>query len=239
MANQRRIDLELGQQEIPLWVTCEGIYLLTAACLRRLLAGLSWVFSQISTSVSEDWKSQMKQIEDYPSGYPRFSALIAAHNSFHLTRRFSTLRARLLLAKQDRLSLLEEQLETLDQNENTPLRLGSCRSDDNNERNTVLSEIDSALADYDALLERNSRIFSLERAKLRNILSLQHWIDGNACLARRETAYLGHYEDLVAVAPSGDRFVASLEAWVEAALVRFYRWFPKVSDIRRTFEMTI
>ena len=87
-------------------------------------------------------------VEDYPPGYPRFSALVAADDSFHLCRRFSNLRARLLLLKQDRLSMLEKQLEKIDQEETAILFLGSSRSDTNGKRISVLSEIENALADY-------------------------------------------------------------------------------------------
>jgi hypothetical protein len=87
-------------------------------------------------------------VEDYPSRYPRFSALIASHDSFHICRRFSNLRTRLLLLKQDRLSLLEKQLQKIDREEVSLLSLGSSRRDSNSERNSVLSQVDEALADY-------------------------------------------------------------------------------------------
>ena len=87
-------------------------------------------------------------VEDYNSGYPQFSALVAAHNSFHLCRRFSNLRARLLLLKRDRLCLLEKQLERIDREETAVLFLRSSRCDSDMERKSVLSDIDTALADY-------------------------------------------------------------------------------------------
>lgn len=87
-------------------------------------------------------------VEDYPSGYPRFSGLIGAHSAFSLFRRFSVSRARLLLVKQDRVCVLEKQLEELDQKEQRPLFLGTCRQDRNLERKIVLEELDRALADY-------------------------------------------------------------------------------------------
>jgi hypothetical protein len=87
-------------------------------------------------------------VEDYRPGYPRFSALVAADNSFNLCRRFSNLRTRLLLLKQDRLSILEKQLERIDREETAVLFLGSSRCDNNKERSSVLSDIDAALAEY-------------------------------------------------------------------------------------------
>ncbi|OTA93382.1 hypothetical protein M434DRAFT_395646 [Hypoxylon sp. CO27-5] len=99
--------------------------------------------------LSGSYTRRPKQIEDHPMGYPRFSALIASHDSFYICRRFSSLRARLLLRKQDNLSILEERLEKIDRSECNSLRLGSYRRDDNEERQSVLSEIDKALSDYD------------------------------------------------------------------------------------------
>ncbi|KAI2616350.1 hypothetical protein GGR54DRAFT_631828 [Hypoxylon sp. NC1633] len=91
---------------------------------------------------------RLLQIEDHPKGYPRFSALIASHDSFHICRRFSYLRARLLLLKQDKLSMLEEKLKKIDYDECNSLRLGSQRRDDNADRLSVMSEIDEAMHDY-------------------------------------------------------------------------------------------
>jgi hypothetical protein len=87
-------------------------------------------------------------VEDYRDGYPKFSALIGAEKTFHICRRFSNMRSRLLLLQQDKISLLEEQLEEIDQKEISPLFLGSSRSDMNLARRSVISDIRSALADY-------------------------------------------------------------------------------------------
>lgn len=88
------------------------------------------------------------QVEDLPSGYPRFAKLTSAHPSFFVFRQFLALRVRLTLEKQDRLSVLETRLHSLDSNETKVLFLGSLRSDRNNERRAVLAEIDVAVKDY-------------------------------------------------------------------------------------------
>lgn len=90
----------------------------------------------------------MKTVEDYRPGYPRFTALIATHDLYFISRRFSKLRARLLLLKQDRLVVLERQLEEADQAEGCPLFLARRRSDVNPTREALLAEIESRLADY-------------------------------------------------------------------------------------------
>ena len=86
--------------------------------------------------------------ESSPLGYPQFSALVGAHPAFSVSRRFSVLRARLLLLKQERVAVLERQLQELDLQEPRPLYLGSFQADANAARIQVLKELDEALADY-------------------------------------------------------------------------------------------
>jgi hypothetical protein len=87
-------------------------------------------------------------VEDYPEGYPQYSALIAAHPAFQAWRRFTRIRTRLLLTKQDRLAKLEKCLDDIDRNEISPLFLRCMRIDGNEERQKVLADIDEALNDY-------------------------------------------------------------------------------------------
>jgi hypothetical protein len=95
------------------------------------------------------------QVENYPQGYPRYSAFIAADGAFNIYRRFSVVRSRLLLLKQDKISQLEEQLQEIDENESAPLFLGYSRRDRNDERNRVLQELEVTLAEYGVLLGHN------------------------------------------------------------------------------------
>ena len=89
-------------------------------------------------------------VEDFPEGYPRYCALIEAHPGFHIYRRFTKLRARLILRKQDRLTVLEEQLEDIDRTEDVSLFLASNRLDGNDRRQSLLDEIEQILQEYGA-----------------------------------------------------------------------------------------
>ena len=91
---------------------------------------------------------QLYIVEDQPQGYPQFAAVIGSHPSFHVCRRFATIRARLLLLKQDRIVTLEAQLRQVDRREPRPLFLGSARRDGNAERVEVMAALETALADY-------------------------------------------------------------------------------------------
>ncbi|KAI9767485.1 MAG: hypothetical protein M1839_004496 [Geoglossum umbratile] len=101
-------------------------------------------------SAQDNWDegSQGFQVEDYPKGYPRFSALMAAHDSFRVMRRFSNSRTRLLLLSQDRVVQLEKKLDKIDREESSPLFLASSRRDKNEERQAVLSDLRDALKTY-------------------------------------------------------------------------------------------
>lgn len=87
-------------------------------------------------------------VKPSPLGYPQFSTLIGAHPDFSVSRRFSVIRARLLLYKQQRVAALEKQLEELDLQEPRSLYLGSFQADANASRLRVLKDLNEALADY-------------------------------------------------------------------------------------------
>ncbi|KAF4961384.1 hypothetical protein FSARC_10200 [Fusarium sarcochroum] len=174
----------------------------------------------LSASSGHSNKSPADKIENFRPGYPRFTALIAAHSPFFVFRRFSRLRARLLLLKQDRLSVLEQKLDQIDHSETAPILLGKSRMDRNGERLSVLSEIECGLADYDDFVEKTSRTLNFSAAEARDAQSLKNWLDGNGCLARDETAWLGHERDLFSLVPTVDNAVTRFENWIEDRAAR-------------------
>lgn len=149
--------------------------------------------------------------------------------------------------KQDRLSVLEQKLDQLDDQESSHLFLGKSRSDKNLDRLALLSEVDSCLTDYgkysnlsrawlsihrclDSFLERTHRTLTLDPPSQRDVQALQNWLDGTGAVARDERAYLTHFQDLVTVAPTGDTAVVRLETWVEDQLIRYYSGFRQVQQ---------
>lgn len=79
-----------------------------------------------------------------------------------------------MLLKQDKLCVLEQKLEKIDQEEISPLFLGVSRLDRNPARQDVLSEIESSLAEYDAFAERTHRMLSLASGNPRDVQSLRN-----------------------------------------------------------------
>ncbi|KAM5352923.1 hypothetical protein ACJ41O_005645 [Fusarium nematophilum] len=171
-------------------------------------------------------------IEDFRPGYPRFTALISSHSPFFVFRRFNRIRARLLLLKQDRLSVLEQKLDQIDYAETSPLYLGKSRIDRNKDRQSVLSEMESGLADYDDFVERTGRVLGFGAAETRDAQSLRNWLDGNGCLARDETSYLTHGRDLFSLVPTADSAVTLLENWIEDRLTRSFSQFRNSQLLR-------
>ncbi|EKJ68425.1 hypothetical protein FPSE_11433 [Fusarium pseudograminearum CS3096] len=173
--------------------------------------------------VAAPMKPHGKKIEDFRPGYPRFTSLISSHDSFFLFRRFSRLRARLLLIKQNKLAVLEKKLDDIDDAETFPLFLGKSSIDKNQDRLSVLADIESNLAEYDELLERTERTLSFARAEPRDIQSLKRWVDGNGCVAKDETSYLLNEKDLLSLSPKLDNAIARFEDWIEDRVVQFLR----------------
>ncbi|PYH47505.1 uncharacterized protein BP01DRAFT_217289 [Aspergillus saccharolyticus JOP 1030-1] len=165
-----------------------------------------------------------RQIEDFQPGYPQLSTLVGAHDTFQIYRRFANLRSRLLLYKQDSLSVLEKRLNEVDDNEASPLFLGSRRRDRNETRQQVLARIDTELAEYDNLIERTARINAFCPAPGRDTTSLQNWINGTGSIARAESRYLAE-NDLFTLKSSDDGPLLRLEEHLESLFTKLFRGF--------------
>jgi hypothetical protein len=181
---------------------------------------------------------------------------MAAHDSFAVLRRFSNLRVRLLLLKQDRLAFLEKKLDAIDREENSPLFLGCSRKDRNTERKSVVSEIEDVLAVYgtsivsqilssenfihaahyiptDDSMKRCRRVLAFDSLASQHVTSLRNWLKGNGCIAREGTEFLDRGIDLLTVSSPDDGIVSWLERFVFRSLVFFGK--VSISFSRRLF----
>ena len=95
-------------------------------------------------------------VEDHPEGYPQLTAFINSDDNFLIARKYGYLRSRLLLYRQDELSVLEKGLLALDKDdqEHRELALHSRKYDEENDddpetgRKTLMKKIDDKLKEY-------------------------------------------------------------------------------------------
>lgn len=138
------------------------------------------------------------------------------------------------------MSLLESQLDRIDHNETRELFLGNRRRDTNGERREILEKLDAALADYDALLDRNRRILACNDPSRECVMNLQHWVDNTCSLAQCETAYLAYTKDLMTILSTQDDAVARLAPLMETILRSLYKIVGKRRcDISRDPNISI
>ncbi len=95
-------------------------------------------------------------VDDRPEGYPQLAAFINSDENFLITRKYGFLRSRLLLYRQDELSVLEKDLIALDDDdkENDDVKLRSRQHDEETDedpvysRKVLMKKIDDKLRDY-------------------------------------------------------------------------------------------
>ena len=66
-------------------------------------------------------------------------------------------------------------------------------------------------------------------ARPRAVSSLQNWNFGTACVARKEAAYLGLFENLLSIASSND----AVTAWLETIVKRFLIWLQQTFGLEK------
>lgn len=92
-------------------------------------------------------------VDDYPPGYGKLAAIEACDPNFLIFRKFSWLHNRLLLHYQDELAVLEERLETIDNDDafEDPYFVMARRRDEkrpDSRRSELLKRIDEKLEQY-------------------------------------------------------------------------------------------
>ena len=95
-------------------------------------------------------------VDDHPKGYPQLAAFVNSDENFLIARKYGYLRSRVLLYRQDELSVLEKDLIALDADdeENRPLALQSRKHDEQTDKDPVYSrkvliqKIDDKLKEY-------------------------------------------------------------------------------------------
>lgn len=114
-------------------------------------------------SSSEVWPPRMTRplsdcmlVDDHPQGYPQLAAFVNSDENFLVARKYGFLRSRVLLYRQDELSVLEKDLIALDDDdkEKRELALRSRKHDEETDKDPIYSrkvliqKIDDKLKEY-------------------------------------------------------------------------------------------
>lgn len=99
--------------------------------------------------VPRNSKPRLETKDPPPSGYPSYCSYLSRNPELQCFRRFSEVRMRILLFKQDAVTQLEQELWKVDrEEEDSTLWLDTNRRDKNEVRKTVLQDLEVALKDY-------------------------------------------------------------------------------------------
>lgn len=150
----------------------------------------------------------VQRIDDHPKGYPQLAAFVNSDENFLIARKYGFLRSRVLLYRQDELSVLEQELIDLDDDDKTnrPLALESRKHDEETDKDPVYSRkvlmkrIDDKLKEYDELVSRIQTYVSLKAPSSRNLKSFMAWIQDHKPLVQGELNFRKHKDDFVALA---------------------------------------
>ncbi|KAL8791924.1 MAG: hypothetical protein Q9195_005500 [Heterodermia aff. obscurata] len=146
-------------------------------------------------------------VDDHPKGYPQLAAFVNSDENFLIARKYGYLRSRVLLYRQDELSVLERDLIALDADdeENRPVALTSRKNDEQTDKDPVYSrkvliqKIDDKLKEYDNVVSRIQTYVSLKNPSGRNVRSFIDWIQDHKPLTKEESSFLEHKDDFVAL----------------------------------------
>ncbi|KAF2474455.1 uncharacterized protein BDR25DRAFT_216047, partial [Lindgomyces ingoldianus] len=150
--------------------------------------------------------------------YKQCNTLLLRHPTFQNFCRFARMRMRLLLLKQDEISLLEESLDKIHADETRDFHLGSNRHDSNAERKEVLKKLKVSIEAYDSMIDQSCRMLSFPQVTNRDISSLKNWLECVGSISMYETTYLDNYADRLNI-------TATLEdclSWIDLTLPKVY-----------------
>ena len=179
------------------------------------------------TTITTRAISDLLLVDDHPQGYPQLAAFLNSDENFLIARKYGYLRSRVLLYRQDELSVLEKDLVALDDDdkEKRAIALQSRKYDEQTDkdptysRKVLIQKIDDKLKEYgtnswpsfklvpckrltfptDELISRIQTYVSLKAPTSRNIKSLFAWIRAYKPLTIEERTFLEHQDDFVAL----------------------------------------
>jgi len=184
-------------------------------------------------------------LEDCPIGYPRLAAFLSSEVNFTAFRGFKYLHVRLLLEKQREVTLLEQELDHLDEADgfiddsnkkgnrrlkNRSFDVRTPREDDDEARSRgeILSDIHKKLLEYDEILLKARDTFGLQQPSERDYKSIRTWLCNKTPLVDAEVAFITEKEDIITL--RSGREWSAFDGFIENALRRldFFGWNKKL-----------
>ncbi|KAF7508635.1 hypothetical protein GJ744_009027 [Endocarpon pusillum] len=148
----------------------------------------------ISDHRKEDGRRILVQrIDDHPEGYPQLAAFLDSDRNFLMCRKFGWLRNRVLLYRQDELTLQSRKKDN-----------GREDIDYAWSRQKLIQDIDDKMKQYDDLVSRLKSYVSLKTPSSRNYNSFRSWILDRKPLTREETKFVQYGDDFVALADGAE-----------------------------------
>ncbi|KAH0557062.1 hypothetical protein GP486_005149 [Trichoglossum hirsutum] len=181
------------------------------------------------TAPRPQFTTKTRILDECPLGYPRLACFSASDHNFMIYRSFSYLHARCLHYVQDELTVMERELDELDEDdeahedEAVRLRL-RCRGREDwvgGRRAVLVKNIKAKLDEYDELLFKAKTLSSFQRPSRRDYKSVRAWFYNEEPLVRGEQGYIECKEDLVTLRTG--RECAGFDGWVEDVVRMFNR----------------
>jgi len=84
----------------------------------------------------------------------------------------------------------------------------------------------------DDFVQSCDKMLSYSSPQLRDVTSLENWIERTACLARDETAYLARKDDLLSITTPNDDLLVGLEQLCENGVIAVCKLLKMVCKTR-------
>ncbi|KAM0804429.1 hypothetical protein BDR22DRAFT_885685 [Usnea florida] len=161
--------------------------------------------------------TKIRKLQDYPDGFPRLSCFLDSDDAFMVYRRFGAVYARLLLAKQDEMSRMEDLLQGMDKTDeaegNTKYLMSHTRDAGRphipslwtESRTQLMERMEKKALEYAELLLKARQLKALDKPSRRDYKSVLHFMENDGGpLFETEAAFIYHKEDLVTLRPDSE-----------------------------------
>lgn len=95
-----------------------------------------------------NYQSLDSPVDGFRLGHLRYSVLISSDSDLQIYRRFTRIRTRMILQKHYEISLLEKEIDQIDNDERNPLHLGCLQRDSNQARHSTFRRLNDLIEEY-------------------------------------------------------------------------------------------